>query len=58
MKKIYTFWQTALLGQHTYCGSPFPPQVQLPVTKNTLDAGGLFQFKVDYYPKDNLRPLI
>lgn len=32
LEKMYTFWQTVLLGEHTYYGSPFPPHAQLPVT--------------------------
>ena len=32
LKKMYTFWQTVLLGEHTYFGSPFPPHVNLPVS--------------------------
>lgn len=31
LAKMYTFWQTVLLGEHTYFGSPFPPHAQLPV---------------------------
>lgn len=31
LEKMYTFWQTLLLDQHTYFGSPFPPHAQLPV---------------------------
>ena len=26
LEKMYTFWQTILLGEHTYFGSPFPPR--------------------------------
>ncbi|MCY1249253.1 hypothetical protein D9M72_627700 [compost metagenome] len=26
---MYTFWQTVLLGEHTYNGSPFPPHAQM-----------------------------
>ena len=33
LAKMYTFWQTVLLGEHTYYGSPFPPHAQLPVEK-------------------------
>lgn len=29
--KMYTFWETILLGNHTYYGSPFPPHAKLPV---------------------------
>jgi len=31
LEKIYRFWQTVLLGEHTYFGTPFPPHAQLPV---------------------------
>lgn len=33
LAKMYTFWQTILLGEHTYYGSPFPPHSRLPVEK-------------------------
>lgn len=32
LEKMYRFWQTVLLGEHTYNGSPFPPHAQLPVS--------------------------
>jgi len=31
LEKMYTFWQTVLLGEHTYYSSPFPPHARLPV---------------------------
>jgi hemoglobin len=31
LEKMYTFWQTVLLGEHTYYDSPFPPHANLPV---------------------------
>lgn len=31
LEKMYTFWQTLLLEQHTYHGRPFPPHMNLPV---------------------------
>ncbi|MDB5203788.1 MAG: globin family protein [Ferruginibacter sp.] len=31
LEKMYRFWQTVLLGEHTYNGSPFPPHARLPV---------------------------
>lgn len=31
LEKMYTFWQTVLLGEHTYFSSPFPPHARLPV---------------------------
>lgn len=32
LEKMYTFWQTILLGEHTYFGTPFPPHAKLPVS--------------------------
>lgn len=31
VKKMYCFWQTVLLEEHTYYGSPFLPHAKLPV---------------------------
>jgi len=31
LEKMYTFWQTTLLSEHTYFSRPFPPHAQLPV---------------------------
>lgn len=31
LEKMYTFWQTVLLDERTYDGSPFPPHAQLPI---------------------------
>lgn len=31
LEKMYRFWQTVLLEEHTYFGSPFMPHAQLPV---------------------------
>ncbi|MEC8832146.1 MAG: group III truncated hemoglobin [Bacteroidota bacterium] len=31
LQKMYRFWQTVLLQEHTYQGSPFAPHAQLPV---------------------------
>ena len=31
LEKMYRFWQTVLLEQHTYYGSPFLPHARLPV---------------------------
>lgn len=55
LEKMYRFWQTILLNEHTYSGTPFPPHMKLPVTKehfeqwvrvfnHTLD--GLFEGEV------------
>ena len=37
LAKMYTFWQTVLLGEHTYYGTPFPPHAQLPVEKEHFE---------------------
>ncbi|HEX5026505.1 MAG TPA: group III truncated hemoglobin [Agriterribacter sp.] len=31
LAKMYAFWQTILLEERTYFGSPFPPHAKLPV---------------------------
>ncbi len=33
LEKMYRFWQTVLLEEHTYYGSPFPPHAKLPLLK-------------------------
>lgn len=37
LEKMYTFWQTIMLDEHTYSGSPFPPHANLPVEKEHFD---------------------
>ena len=37
LEKMYKFWQTVLLEEHTYFGSPFLPHVQLPVNHEHFD---------------------
>lgn len=37
LEKMYRFWQTVLLGEHTYHGAPFPPHAKLPVAKEHFD---------------------
>lgn len=37
LEKMYRFWQTLLLEEHTYSGSPFPPHKQLPVNQKHFD---------------------
>lgn len=37
LKKMYRFWQTVLLEEHTYYGSPFLPHAKLPVDKEHFD---------------------
>ena len=31
LERMYRFWQTVLLDEQTYSGSPFPPHAKLPV---------------------------
>lgn len=31
LPKMYSFWQTVLLGQQTYFGAPFVPHIPLPI---------------------------
>jgi len=31
LDKMYRFWQTVLLEEHTYHGGPFPPHAKLPI---------------------------
>lgn len=48
LEKMYRFWQTVLLDEHTYFGSPFLPHAQLPVEKEHFDRWlGLFSETVD-----------
>jgi len=33
LEKMYRFWQTVLLEEHTYSGKPFVPHLKLPVER-------------------------
>lgn len=37
LEKMYRFWQTVLLEEHTYYGSPFPPHAKLPVAQEHFE---------------------
>ncbi len=37
LDKMYRFWQTVLLDDHTYYGSPFVPHANLPVERDHFD---------------------
>lgn len=37
LEKMYTFWQTVLLDQHNYFGSPFLPHAKLPLEQEHFD---------------------
>jgi hemoglobin len=48
LSKMVSFWQTILLYEHTYSGSPFPPHAKLPIEKSHFDTWvDLFQQTVD-----------
>ncbi len=50
LEKMYRFWQTVLLEEHTYYGSPFPPHAQMPIEKLHFDQWiKLFSNTVDNY---------
>ncbi len=38
LEKMYRFWQTVLMGEHTYYGSPFPPHAKLPIEQTHFNA--------------------
>lgn len=37
LEKMYRFWQTVLLDERTYSGTPFVPHAKLPVEKAHFD---------------------
>lgn len=37
LEKMYRFWQTVLLEEHTYHGHPFAPHVGLPIDKKHFE---------------------
>jgi hemoglobin len=37
LEKMYGFWQTILLNERAYSGSPFPPHAKLPISKDHFD---------------------
>ena len=37
LQKMYRFWQTVLLQEHTYTGSPFVPHAKLPIDQLHFD---------------------
>ena len=52
LAKMYRFWQTVLLGEHTYYGSPFPPHAKLPIEQKHFDAWlSLWHETIDAYFK-------
>ena len=50
LAKMYRFWQTVLLKEYTYNGSPFLPHAKLPVSKEHFERWlKLFNATVDEY---------
>ena len=48
LAKMYRFWQTLLLGEHTYYGSPLMPHLDMPVEKQHFQRWvGIFHQTVD-----------
>lgn len=37
LEKMYRFWQTILLDEHTYSGSPFAPHADMPLEKDHFE---------------------
>lgn len=52
LEKMYRFWQTVLLEEYTYQGSPFLPHASLPVQKIHFDRWlSLFNETIDEHFK-------
>lgn len=50
LEKMYSFWQTVLLHEFTYKGTPFPKHMKLPVEKEHFDRWlELFHETIDNY---------
>lgn len=48
LEKMYRFWQTVLLEDHTYYGSPFAPHANMPIGRDHFEQWiKLFQNTVD-----------
>lgn len=48
LEKMYRFWQTVLLDEHSYHGSPFAPHAQMPLEQRHFETWiGLFVRTVD-----------
>jgi len=55
LERMYRFWQTILLEEHTYSGSPFPPHKHLPVKKEHFNRWmEIFTETIDYLFKGKL----
>lgn len=48
LEKMYRFWQTILLEEHTYKGSPFAPHARMPLEEHHFERWlGIFFGTVD-----------
>jgi hemoglobin len=48
LERMYRFWQTVLLEEHTYYGSPFAPHARMPLEKKHFETWlGLWRGTVD-----------
>lgn len=48
LAKMYSFWQTVLLREHTYHGTPFMPHIDLPISRPHFERWmGMFNATVD-----------
>ncbi|MBN9351172.1 MAG: group III truncated hemoglobin [Chitinophagaceae bacterium] len=56
LERMYTFWQTMLLDEHTYFSSPFPPHATLPVKKEHFERWlSLFSATLDEFFEGEVR---
>ncbi len=54
LEKMYRFWQTVLLGDHTYYGSPFAPHAKLPIQPRHFERWlNLFNQTIDEHFEGN-----
>lgn len=55
LEKMYQFWQTVLLDEHTYYGAPFRPHAHLPVDKRHFERWlSLFEETLDEHFKGKI----
>lgn len=48
LEKMYRFWQTVVLDEHTYHGAPFPPHARMPIDSMHFQRWiGLFEKTLD-----------
>lgn len=48
LDKMYRFWQTVLLTEHTYTGSPFAPHAFMPIDREHFERWvGIFNRNID-----------